>query len=146
MSISAYKRTIRESESPRQIEARVFARITGAMDFFRADYEAAGDRIARTAVLGQGLRTAIGQNRQLWVRLREDLTSDANALPETLRANLLSISMWVDRTCEAVIGGGAGLGALIDVNQNILAGLTSQRPALSTVDTSHGPESRAEAL
>ena len=37
MSVNAYKRTIRESETPRQIEARVFARVTGELSRHRPD-------------------------------------------------------------------------------------------------------------
>lgn len=145
MSINAYKKTIRESESPKQIEARVFSRVTGAMEHYRADYMAATDRPARTAVLGNGLRDAVAQNRQLWMRLRDDLSSDENALPEGLRASLLSISMWVDRTCDQVIGGGTGLAALIDVNRNIITGLVGQQPAPATAGQ-HGTQSYAQAV
>lgn len=69
MSISAYKRTIRESASPKQIEARVFARITGKMEQHRPNWLAARDKFARTAVLAHGLRDAVSENRVLWARL-----------------------------------------------------------------------------
>ncbi|SDG92673.1 flagellar biosynthesis regulator FlaF [Alloyangia pacifica] len=145
MSISAYKRTIRESESPRQIEARVFARITGAMREHQQDWAASSEKLARLAVLSGGLRDAVVQNRRLWERLRGDLASDSNALPQALRANLLSISLWVDRTCGSVLGGGPGLPALIDVNQNILAGLSAARPAPTAVDQD-GAQSYSQTL
>ena len=145
MSISAYKRTIRESASPKQIEARVFARITGSMEQHRANWLAARDKFARTAVLAHGLRDAVAENRVLWSRLRTDLTDDNNQLPAELRANLLSIAMWVDRTCGVVLGGGDGLPALIDVNQNILGGLSGQRPTPAAV-TQDGTQSHAQAV
>ncbi|MBY6006452.1 flagellar biosynthesis regulator FlaF [Salipiger bermudensis] len=145
MSISAYKSTIRESASPKQIEARVFARITGSMDQHRPNWLAARDKFSRMAVLSHGLRDAVSQNRELWRRLRSDLADDSNALPPALRANLISISLWVDRTCEEVIGGGEGLPALIDVNQNILGGLTGTRPAPAAVEH-HGTQSHAQAV
>ncbi|WP_353475744.1 flagellar biosynthesis regulator FlaF (plasmid) [Salipiger sp. H15] len=145
MSISAYKRTIRESESPRQIEARVFARITGAMRQHSEAWAASPEKSARLAVLSGGLRDALTQNRRLWEQLRNDLASERNALPPALRANLLSIALWVDRTSTAVIGGGPGLPALIDVNQNILAGLAAARPAPSAVGQD-GAQSYSQTL
>ena len=39
MSIAAYKRTIRESESPRQIERRVFARVTSELEKHSQDFD-----------------------------------------------------------------------------------------------------------
>ncbi len=145
MSISAYKRTIRESESPRQIEARVFARVTGALQQHSEAWTANSEKSARLAVLSGGLREAVAQNQKLWGQLRDDLASSRNALPEALRANLLSISLWVDRTSNTVLGGGPGLPALIDVNQNILAGLAAARPA-STGMAQDGAQSYSQAL
>lgn len=104
------------------------------MELHRDSWSAAKDRSARHAILADGLREAVAQNRKLWGQLRDDLSSNRNALPEALRANLLSISLWADRTCGAVIGGGEGLAALIDVNHSILAGLSAARPAVSGVD------------
>ncbi|MCR8550505.1 flagellar biosynthesis regulator FlaF [Salipiger sp. P9] len=144
MSINAYKRTIRESESPRQIEARVFARVTGALQTHREAYEAAESNEARNTVLADGLRDALADNRRLWITLRDDLADSGNTFPPALRAQLISIALWVDRQSQQVLGGGAGLRALIDVNSSILAGLSS-RPALAAV-SDHGTQSHAETL
>ena len=128
MSVAAYKRTIRESESPRQIEARVFARITGDLNRYRADFDAARTAEDRIAVLAGGLRGALADNQKLWITLRDDLGDDRNALPGSLRAQLLSIALWVERQTARVMGGQPGLAALIDVNSHILAGLTRVQP------------------
>ncbi|MGR3571023.1 flagellar biosynthesis regulator FlaF [Brevirhabdus sp.] len=130
MSVNAYKRTIRESENPRQIEARVFARVTGELNRHRPAYEAASSREERVAVLATGLRSALRDNSKLWATLRNDLAAEGNALAPALRAQLISISLWVDRMSERVGGGEAGLSGLIDINQSILSGL-SGRPSLS---------------
>lgn len=145
MSIAAYKNTIRESASPRQIEARVFARITGAMGQHIEAWTAADTKAARTSVLANGLRSALADNRQLWVRLQHDLAHPGNQLPEALRANLISLSLWVDRTCGDVIGGKDGLQALIDINHNILGGLSGRRPA-PTVMEQDGTQSYAQTV
>lgn len=130
MSVNAYKRTIRESETPRQIEARVFARVTGELSRHRLAYEAASSREERATVLATGLRGALRDNSKLWATLRNDLAAEGNALAPALRAQLISISLWVDRMSEHVGGGEAGLSGLIDINQSILSGL-SGRPSLS---------------
>ena len=143
MSVAAYKRTIREVESPRQIEGRVFARITGQLKHHKADWVASeGDKLARLGVLANGLRQALFDNRMLWLRLQTDLADNSNAMPPELRAQLLSLALWVDRACNDVIRGGDGLDALIDVNDSLIAGL-SQTPAQATT---HGPESHAETF
>ena len=145
MSINAYKSTIRESASPRQIEARVFARITGAMSQHLEAWAKAGDKAERANILAQGLRADIAENRQLWARLQGDLAGAGNQLPAALKANLISLSLWVDRACGEVLGGGDGLQALIDVNQNILGGLSGCRPAPTALETD-GTQSHAQAV
>jgi len=146
MSVNAYKRSIRENETPRQIEARVFSRITGGMAAHLEAWNAAADRAERVAILSQGLRDLISENRALWVRLQNDLASEFNQLPPALRANLISISLWVDRSCGEVIGGGDGLAALIDINRNIITGLTGQAMTTPSKVQQHGTESYAQAV
>ncbi|WP_370282800.1 flagellar biosynthesis regulator FlaF [Pseudooceanicola sp.] len=143
MSVAAYKRTIRESESPRQIEARVFARITGALTRYSDSYSAATTNEERNRVLADGLRAHLAENQKLWIALRDDLASPGNSLPAELRAQLLSLALWVERQSLQVQGGRPGLKALIQVNNSILAGLS--RAQSSTV-TAHGPESHAQAV
>lgn len=145
MSINAYKNTIRESASPRQIEARVFARITGAMGQHLEAWTSADSLPDRAGILAGGLRDAVAENRQLWVRLQSDLADRQNQLPANLKASLISLSLWVDRTCGEVLGGAGSLQALIDINQNIMGGLAGRRPAPTVLET-HGTESHAQAV
>ena len=112
MSIAAYTRTIKETESPRQIEGRVVAQVTTALE--------------RHAAEGPGspeFRDALFRNQRLWGAFRGALIDDDNALPAALRASLISLSFWVDRHTTAVLNGGDTAEALIDVNRRILAGL-----------------------
>jgi len=143
MSVAAYKRTIRESESPRQIEARVFARITGSLSRFAGDYAAATSNEARLRVLAGGLRGHVAENQKLWIALRDDLAAPGNSLPDQLKAQLLSIALWVERQSLQVQGGQPGLQPLIDVNTSILAGLTRSN---ATTVTRNGSESHAQAV
>jgi flagellar protein FlaF len=75
-------------------------------------------------MLAAGLRGTLRDNQALWIALRDDLAQPANALPPPLRAALISIALWVERQTTEILGGGAGIGALAEVNNNIIAGLS----------------------
>jgi flagellar biosynthesis activator protein FlaF len=61
---------------------------------------------------------------RLWGMLLEDLASPENGLPDTLRASLISIGIWMLRRAEDIRQGKVkDYKALIDVSQTICAGL-----------------------
>ncbi|KAF0674637.1 flagellar biosynthesis regulator FlaF [Profundibacterium mesophilum] len=128
MSINAYKKTIRESESPRQIERRIFSRIIGGLERDARRFDRSETRSDRLSILSDGLRQTLTDNQAFWTALKFDLATPGNNLPAALRAQLLSISLWVDRQTAVVLGGGTGVMALLDVNRNIAAGLSGQAP------------------
>lgn len=115
MSIAAYTQTIKETESPRQIERRVVAQVTVALERHAGDAPATPE-----------LRDALARNQRLWGAFRADLITESNALPAELRAGLISLSFWVDRHTTQVLEGAATAGPLVDVNRRILAGLRGQ--------------------
>lgn len=127
MSIAAYKQTIRESETPRQIERRVLSRITAEMDEIGAEYDTALPG-RKQHILSQGLRASLGDNQSLWRALRYDLAADGNRLPVELRASLISLALWIDRQSTKVMGGEPGLAAIVEVNKRVIAGLSGQAP------------------
>jgi len=130
MSIAAYQQTIAECEDPRRIEYRVFLRIT-------LDLEAHRDADWRSA----GLKDALWRNLELWNTLRADLLDDGNALPESLRAGLVSLSFSVERQTRHVLRGEAGVGLLIDINRSIMQGLQGAAhpvPAQPALEVVHG--------
>ena len=62
--------------------------------------------------------------QKLWAVLIDDLTSPENALPEALRADLVSLGLWSMRESNAVLSTpGHSLAALIEVNASIRDGL-----------------------
>lgn len=62
--------------------------------------------------------------RQLWAILIEDLASSENDLPQKLRADLISIGLWVMREAEAIrLGQTEDFAAIIEINQTIAEGL-----------------------
>ena len=109
---AAYKAIIRRTESPRDIEYRVFAQVTAALQEATAPDTHFTVRIQ-----------AAHRNRELWQTLACDLVDDDNALPDDLRAKLISLAIWVTGETSRVMQGGASLQALIDVNSSIMQGL-----------------------
>ncbi len=61
---------------------------------------------------------------RIWSTLVEDLGSPDNALPSELRANLISIGLWLLRECEEVRQGRSdNFDGLIEVSQIIRDGI-----------------------
>ncbi|WP_109468049.1 flagellar biosynthesis regulator FlaF [Albibacillus kandeliae] len=126
MSITAYRRTLREVESPRQIERRLLTTITGRMEQFAEEYDSAESSFVRLTVLSSGLREAIAENQKIWSAMKYDLTLPENQLPADLRASLISLANWVEKTSSGILGGRAGVRALTTVNNNIIVALSGQ--------------------
>ena len=128
MSVSAYKNVIRQNEAPRQIERRVFAKITSELERFAEEFDDSETYLDRIRILSSGLRQALQDNLKLWSALKFDLMNPTNALSPDLRAGLLSIAIWVERHTAQVTGGESGVLDLIDVNRSILDGLAGLAP------------------
>lgn len=118
MSLQAYQKTQRNTENSKQTEYRLFAQVTQAL------MEASNQGRSNLAVLID----ALDWNRRLWSTLAADCASKGNQLPPPVRAQIISISLWVSRYSSDAAQKGASLEPLIDVNKSIMAGL-SQRPA-----------------
>jgi flagellar protein FlaF len=67
---------------------------------------------------------AVSFVQRLWSLLIADLTSPENDLPESLRADLVSIGLWILRQSDRILRGDAqGFDGLIYVNAKIRDGL-----------------------
>ena len=113
MSVQAYQMTQLSTEDPRQTEYRLFAKVT------RALIEAEGSG-------GIQLVDAVDWNRRMWLTLQLDMSSDENELPKGLKAQLISLAMWVDRHSSQVLRGELGVHPLVTVNRSIMEGLAGQ--------------------
>ncbi|MEO0413031.1 MAG: flagellar biosynthesis regulator FlaF [Pseudomonadota bacterium] len=116
MSLDAYRKTQNQSETPQQIEYRLFANVTRSLIELR-DMENPTPRQKMDA---------LDWNRRLWSTLSSDCGAPGNNLPKDLRAQIISLSLWVSRFTSEVARGGATLDALIDVNTAIMEGLEMQ--------------------
>jgi flagellar biosynthesis activator protein FlaF len=116
MSIQAYQRTVAQAEPPRDTEYRVFGAVTS--NLMRAQERGRADLRA--------LNEALDQNRRLWTTLAQDCAQSGNALPEQVRAGVISLSLWVSRHSSAVMREGGDIGPLIDVNRMMMEGLATR--------------------
>jgi flagellar biosynthesis activator protein FlaF len=114
MSIQAYQTTAQKTESPRQTEYRAFAVAT------RGLIDAAALPMTEIGRRGE----ALAKNRQLWSLLASDCAAEGNTLPQSLRAQIISLSIFVDRHTRAVMREGADFDILIDINRTIMQGLS----------------------
>jgi len=115
MSLKAYQTTQKANESTSQTEYRLFADVT------RSLMEAKGAEL-----LDKRIHEALHWNRQLWSTLATDCAVEGNMLPKQLRASIISISIWVGRYSSQVARGEEDIQALIDINKNIMEGLSVQ--------------------
>jgi len=74
---------------------------------------------------GTPLVDVIDRNRRLWSMLAGDCMSEGNQLPKELRAQIVSLAIWVSKYSTDVMHQGASLDPLIDINRNIMQGLKS---------------------
>ena len=114
MSINKYKAAQNSTENPRQTEYRLFADVTKALISLQ-------DVVSKYK--GPEFFKILDWNRRLWLALQTDLANEDNRFPEELKANLISISLWVDKQTRSVMKGEAGVDTLITVNRTIMEGL-----------------------
>ncbi len=114
MSVSAYARMQRNVEAPRQTEYRLFAQVTAAL---------LASRVAGTT--GARLVETLDWNRRLWSALATDCGMPGNQLPQAVRAQIISIALWVSRYSSEVVRGEGDINDLIEVNRMIMDGLAA---------------------
>lgn len=113
MSLQAYKAAATRAENPREMEYRLFGDVTRAlMHAATVDREDIATRI-----------NALDWNRRLWSTLATDCASPDNALDVRLRAQIISISLFVGKHSSAVMRGEEDFEPLIDINRMVMQGL-----------------------
>lgn len=116
MSLQAYKTASTRAETPRQAEYRLFGQVTRAlMHAATLDKTKFAERM-----------DALDWNRRLWSTLATACSDSGNGLPQALRAQIISISLFVSRHTSAVARGEDDFGTLIDINRSIMQGLSGQ--------------------
>ena len=101
--------------SPGRAEAMVFAKVTRRLEQVFADSESSIN--ARVS--------ALHDNRRLWHAAAIACADDANAMSDQMRASLISLAGFVDRTTSGVLGGSAQPAVLFEINRRVAAGLSA---------------------
>ena len=113
MSLQAYKQAAQRAESPREAEYRLFGEVTRSlMDAAQLD---------RTEIAAR--MDSLHWNRQLWNTLASECSDPSNALPAPLRAQIISLSLFVNRHTSAIMRGDETFDELIEINRIVMQGL-----------------------
>lgn len=119
MSLQAYKTAATRAESPREMEYRLFGQVTRALmhasTLDKSDFA--------------GRMDALDWNRRLWSALSSACSDSANAMPHALRAQIISLSLFINRHTSEVMRGEADFSTLIDINRMIMQGLNGSTDA-----------------
>jgi flagellar protein FlaF len=113
MSLRAYQQATARAESPRESEYRLFGQVTRAL-MAAAELDPSDLK---------GRVDALDWNRRVWTALGSDCADPGNQLPESLRAGIISLSIWVSKHTSAVIRREEDIEPLIEVNRMIMQGL-----------------------
>lgn len=120
MSLADYRATMRETADPKDLERRLLNEATVALERHAEDGFSAD------------LVRAVHRNREIWGAFLGDLAGETNALPDQLRANLISLALWVQQHSGEVMARREEVGPLIEINRMVIAGLSGQ-----TAETTH---------
>jgi flagellar biosynthesis activator protein FlaF len=109
----AYRSSQRLGAQARDIEAQALLEAARRLD------------AAMTGVARDDYRAALRLNWRLWTIIQADVSSDGSPLPDEIRRNILSLSVFIDKhTVKALADPDERkLRVLIDINRNIAAGL-----------------------
>lgn len=112
--LQAYAQTQKSSMSPREIEAMAFTKAALMLEEAKNntdDYD--------------NYASALKFNQLLWTIIQADIVDKENELPPQLKANILSLSIFVDKqTVKALADTKTRhIDSLIDINKNLAEGL-----------------------
>lgn len=125
MKTSAYQSAQQKTEIPQQTEYRLFVEVTRAlMDAKDLDK------------IDPKLHDALHWNRRMWSTFATDCAVEGNKLPKMLRAQIISLSIWVGKHSSKVIREKEDVQALIDVNKSVMEGLAMQERNARAAQTS----------
>jgi flagellar protein FlaF len=119
MGLQAYQQARARAESPRDAEYRLFGQVTLAL------MEAAKAPVTEISKRAD----ALDWNRQMWATLAADCAAEQNALPPALRAQIISLCMWVRRQTSEVLCGRDTFDSLIEINRIMMQGLAGNANA-----------------
>lgn len=118
MAKSAYHQSARSTASPRSVERQLLSRLTSAL--IVSEKNRGADHT--------GFIRALSKNLEFWTVIAADVASEGNKLPQELRAQLFYLFEFTRHHTKKMIAnddGNLSVSPLVDINQNIIAGLQS---------------------
>lgn len=127
--IAAYAQQQKRNLSPREVEAMAFTKAALMLE----DAKKLTNNIAEFS-------KALRFNHLLWTIIQADLTDPENQLPPEIKANVMSLSIFVDKqTTKALRSSAANdLDVLININRNLAAGLRTTPQAAAPAQAEAG--------
>jgi flagellar biosynthesis activator protein FlaF len=135
-----YESAVREVRTGRELEAAVLRNAARKLQHCRQTW-ATGQQPTE-------LPEALRINQSVWSILQRELLDEANPLPAPLKANLLKLSIIVDRQILDLVQQPAAekLDLLVDINLGIAEGLSAQPIGLHVVPKPEVESYGAEAV
>jgi len=137
--VGAYQQQQKRNLTPREVEAMAFTKAALLLE------EAKG----KSKNLDEYAK-ALRFNHLLWTIIQADLTDPANQLPDEIKANVMSLSIFVDKQTTKALRSSEPreLDILITINRNLAAGLrTIPATAQAGVAAAEAPaQTRAEPV
>lgn len=115
--INAYKQTIKTTASGRDLEASVLTKAAHLLKDCQEHWEKEGHF--------RRLDEALTFNQKIWTIFQDELSREDNPLPKELRANILNLSIFIDKRIVEIMAEPVPdkLNIIIDINLNLAAGL-----------------------
>lgn len=138
---SAYQKTANQTESQRHREYRLLGQVTAALIDCQPLFATAAKDPAKMAKVVD----AVTWNKKVWDLFIHDSGVATNPLPKELRADIVSLGIWVNKETVTILDNNDGdIGALIAVNRAILRGLSPSSQATEIPEAA--PNSVAEMV
>jgi flagellar biosynthesis activator protein FlaF len=128
--VAAYAQQQKRNLTPREVEAMAFTKAALLLEDAK-----------KTANNVEAYSKALRFNHLLWTIIQADLTEPDNNLPPEIKANVMSLSIFVDKQTTKALrtANGADLDVLININRNLAAGLRTSPQAVATATQAQQP-------
>lgn len=128
--VAAYQQQQKRNLSPREVEAMAFTKAALMLE----------DAKTKTGDIDEYAK-ALRFNHLLWTIIQADLTEPDNQLPPEIKANVMSLSIFVDKQTTKALRSSApaDLDVLININRNLAAGLRTKPETAEAAAPAGGP-------
>jgi flagellar biosynthesis activator protein FlaF len=117
LGLNAYRQTVAVTSSGRDLEAHVLTKAAHSLKECQIHW---GDEDHR-----ERLDVALRTIQKIWTIFQSDLASDENPLPQEVKNNLITLSLFIDKRVFEIMASPTPekLDSIININLNIAEGL-----------------------